>query len=294
MSAGRNDREENRRRVAWALGIAAAYMAAEFIGGLLANSLALLADAGRMATDVAALGLSLWAMRLAEKPATEERTYGYHRAEILAALANGATLVAISAYIFFEAYRRLLDPPDVVGPTMLAVATGGLIVNGIGVWLLHAGRKENLNVQGAWLHVVGDTLGSIGAIGGAVMVWAFGWRRADPIAGALIGVLILYSSWNLLKESVNVLMASTPKGLDVPSIRSALCGVEGVTGVHDLHVWTLTSGVPLLTAHVDLGESVDPQRVLQKLEGIARGKFGIAHSTFQIEAAGGEGCEPSL
>ncbi|MFQ5890077.1 MAG: cation diffusion facilitator family transporter [Gemmatimonadota bacterium] len=280
--------------MAWALGIAAAYMAAEFIGGLLANSLALLADAGRMATDVAALGLSLWAMRLAEKPATEERTYGYHRAEILAALANGATLVAISAYIFFEAYRRLLDPPDVVGPTMLAVATGGLIVNGIGVWLLHAGRKENLNVQGAWLHVVGDTLGSIGAIGGAVMVWAFGWRRADPIAGALIGVLILYSSWNLLKESVNVLMASTPKGLDVPSIRSALCGVEGVTGVHDLHVWTLTSGVPLLTAHVDLGESVDPQRVLQKLEGIARGKFGIAHSTFQIEAAGGEGCEPSL
>ncbi|MFN2418940.1 MAG: cation diffusion facilitator family transporter [Candidatus Limnocylindria bacterium] len=165
--------------MAWALGIAAVYMVAEIVGGLVANSLALLADAGHMATDVGALGLALWAMRLAEKPAEGRRTYGYHRAEILAALANGAVLVAVTLYIFYEAWRRLQDPPEVLGGMMLAVAVGGLVVNGVGLWLLQGGREESLNVRGAWLHVLGDALGSVAVIAGAVLIWVFGWRWAD-------------------------------------------------------------------------------------------------------------------
>ena len=173
---GRDRTSANRRRMAWALGIAAVYVVAEIVGGLVANSLALLADAGHMATDVAALGLTLWAMRLSQKPPTAERTYGCHRAEILAALANGAVLVAITIYIFWEAWKRLHEPPDVAGPTMMAVAVGGLIVNGIGVLLLKSGRDESLNVQGAWLHVLGDALGSVAVIVGAALVWGFGWQ----------------------------------------------------------------------------------------------------------------------
>lgn len=280
---GRERKGANRRRIAWALGIAAVYMVAEIVGGLVANSLALLADAGHMATDVAALGLALWAMTLAQKPPTAERTYGYHRAEILAALANGAVLVAITIYIFWEAWKRLQEPPEVAGPTMMAVAVGGLIVNGIGVLLLKGGREESLNVRGAWLHVLGDALGSVAVIVGASLVWAFGWQWADPVAGALIGALVLYGAWRLLRDSVAVLMAGVPEGIDVGHLRGALDGVEGVIRIHDLHVWTLTSGIPLLTAHVEVEEGMGWDSVLDAMCEIARDGFGIDHCTIQPE-----------
>lgn len=284
----------NRRRMAWALGIAAAYMVAEIVGGLVANSLALLADAGHMATDVAALGLALWAMRLARKPATPERTYGYHRAEILAALVNGAVLVAVTIYVFWEAWKRLQDPPEVVGPTMMAVAVGGLIVNGIGVWLLKGGRNESLNVRGAWLHVLGDALGSVAVIVGAALVWAFGWRWADPVAGALIGGLVLYSAWRLVQESVAVLMASAPEDIDVRALRAALEKVDGVTRAHDLHVWTLTSGIALLTAHVEIADEAGWDPVLDRVCEIAKADFGIEHCTIQPERGSRAEREPEI
>ena len=273
----------NRRRMACALGLASAYMIVEIAGGLLSRSLALLADAGHMATDVAALGLALWAMRLAGKPATPRRTYGYYRAEILAALANGIVLVVISLFVLLEAARRFRDPADVVGGTMLAVAIGGLLINGAAAWLLEGGRHESLNVRAAWLHVLADALGSIGVILGALLVLAFGWMWADPAVACLIAGLILYSSWYLLGEAVNVLMASAPREMSTEAIRSALSDVEGVVGIHDLHVWTLTSGMVMLTAHANLDRTADAQAAIGEMCEIARERFGIRHCTVQPE-----------
>lgn len=279
-------RGRERRRMAWAFGIAAAYMVAEVVGGFISNSLALLADAGHMATDVAALGISLWAMRLAERPPRGRHSYGYQRAEILAALLNGAILVAITFYILYEAYRRVREPPEVVGGVMLAVAAGGLAVNLIAAWLLKDARHASLNVRGAWLHVLGDALGSLGAILGALLILGFGWRWADPLAGGLIGLLILYSSWTLLRDSVEVLMAAAPEDVDMDEIRRRFLDVNGVEAVHDLHVWTLTSGFTILTAHVDVRVGVDRNRVLAALDAIARRDFGIDHPTVQLEDVG--------
>ena len=276
----------NRRRMTWALVLAAGYMLVEIVGGLISNSLALLADAGHMATDVSALGLALWAMRLATKPATPRKTYGYHRAEILAALANGAVLVLISFFVLFEAVRRLREPAEVVGGAMLAVAVGGLIVNGIAAWLLEGGRHESLNVRAAWLHVISDALGSVGVIVGAALILAFGWVWADPVAACLIGALILYSAWSLLKEAVDVLMASAPGELSTEAVRVALSEVEGVAGIHDLHVWTLTSGLVMLTAHANLNRSADTQRALREMCKVAGERFGIFHCTIQPEVGG--------
>lgn len=280
--------------MAWALGLAAAYMVAEIVGGLVANSLALLADAGHMAMDVAALGLALWSMRIAEKPPTAERTYGYHRAEILAALANGATLIAIALFIFYEAFQRLQDPPVVAGPTMLAVASGGLAVNAVAVVLLRGGRDESLNVRGAWLHVVGDALGSVAVILGGIVIWTLGWRWADPVAGALVGALIIYGAFRLVADSVHVLMDAAPEDVDVAAVNVALCGVDGVRSVHDLHVWTLTSGIPLLTAHVHIEENTDVDRALDDMCRIARERFGIDHCTIQPEQRARRHREPEL
>ncbi len=273
-----------------ALLLAAGYMIVEIVGGLISNSLALLADAGHMATDVSALGLALWAMRLATKPATPRKTYGYHRAEILAALANGAVLAMISFFVLLEAVRRFREPTDVVGGAMLAVAIGGLIVNGIAAWLLEGGRHESLNVRAAWLHVISDALGSFGVIVGAVLVLALGWSWADPAAACLIAVLILYNAWSLLKEAVDVLMAAAPGELSTEVVRSALSEVEGVAGIHDLHVWTLTSGLVMLTAHANLQHSADAQGALREMCEVARQRFGIRHCTIQPEV----GADPRL
>ena len=279
-------RAGNRRRLAVTLVLAAGYMVAEVVGGLLTNSLALLADAGHMLSDVAALALSLFAVWIAERPPTPKRTYGYYRAEILAALANGATLIAISLFIFVEAYRRLGQPPEVHGPGMLAVAVGGLAVNVVGLWLLHGGRNESLNVRGAWLHVLTDALGSIGAIAAAALIWAFGWAWADPVASVLIGLLVIYSSWRLLAESVSVLMESAPKGIDVDEIHRAMKAVPGVLAVHDLHVWTITSGLDCLSAHVVAADPHAHAALLKTLRDTLHERFGLDHLTIQIEPEG--------
>jgi cobalt-zinc-cadmium efflux system protein len=239
-----------RRSLATTLALSAAYMVAEVVGGLVANSLALLADAGHMLTDVAALGLSLFAMWAAQRPVTRERTYGYHRLEILAALSNGVTSIAIAILILVEAVRRWRNPPAVAGGLMLLIACGGLVVNLVALRLLRGGRRESLNVRGAWLHVLADALGSVQVIAAGALIAAFGWRWADPTASVLIAILVAYSSWGLLRDAVGVLMEGAPGGLDVDEVGNAIMATPGVRALHDLHVWTITSGFVALSAHV--------------------------------------------
>ena len=279
-------RGANRKRLLITLVLAAAYMVAEVIGGLITNSLALVADAGHMLSDVAALGLSLFAIRIAERPATPQRSYGYYRTEILAALANAATLIAVAIYVLIEAYGRLRRPPEVQGALMMAIAFGGLAINLIGLWILNAGRRDSLNVRGAWLHVATDALGSVGAIVGGLLIWLFGWYWADPVASVLICLLVAYSSWGLLKESVGVLMEGAPAGMDVDEVRAAMLSVDGVTTVHDLHVWSITSGMVALSVHVGLREDSSHGAVLAELRSRLHDRFGIDHTTIQCEPAG--------
>lgn len=275
----------NRRPLVIALAITATFLVAEVIGGLLTNSLALLADAGHMATDVAALALSLFAIWLARRPATPERSFGFYRAEVLAALVNAATLVAISLYIFWEAFQRLGEPPEVEGGLMLAVAIAGLGANAASAWVLMrgGGHEENLNTRGAFLHVVGDMLGSVGAIVAALIMVATGWYLADPILSAGIGGLILWSSWRLLRESADVLLEATPKGIEPAEVRTALTACPGVAGVHDLHVWTVTSGLIAMSGHVEVSGGRDWHNVLVELTTLLRDQFGVAHVTLQPE-----------
>lgn len=275
----------NRRRLALALGFSAAYMLAEAVGGWLTGSLALLADAGHMLSDVAALGLSLFAMWMAGRPPTPKRTYGYHRMEILAALANGATLVAISFFILSEAVERFRNPPEVNAPVMMGIAAGGLLVNLASLWILHEGRGDNLNVRGAWLHVLMDTLGSVQALAAGALIWAFGWRWADPAASVLIAVLVVFSSWNLLKEATSVLMESVPAHIDVDEVLAVLLGLPGVLEVHDLHIWTITSGLESLSAHVVVEDARYDCELLGEIRTALHDRFGIDHLTIQIETA---------
>lgn len=284
-------REHNRRRLAWTLGLVVAYMAAEVIGGWLANSLALLADAGHMLSDALSLGLALFALKMAERPATPERTFGYHRAEILAALANGATLVAISGVIFHEAWQRFQDPPEVQGGLMMAVAAGGLVVNLVGLFLLHGGRSESLNVRGAWLHVMTDTLGSIQALVAGALIWVYDWTWVDPLASVLIGLLVLWSSWALLRDSVHVLMEATPREINLEDVEAALEEIEGVEDVHDLHVWTITSGFVSLAAHVWVSDIRPRVDILREIKSRLAERFGIDHSTLQLEPEDFGPCE---
>lgn len=281
--AHHHSRSSSRHRLALTLGLAAIYMVAEIIGGLWTGSLALLADAGHMFSDVASLALSLFAAWVSERPPTSRRTYGFYRTEILAAMVNGATLVAIAVYILFEAYHRFRDPREVIGPAMLAIAVGGLAVNLLGLWLLSAGRDDNLNVRGAWLHVLTDALGSVGAIAAGALIWGFGWQWADPLASVLIAILVIYSSWRLLAEAVAVLMESAPHGIDVDEVRAAMGAAPGVVDVHDLHVWSITSGLDSLSAHVVIEEGHSHSELLTALRAMLDERFGIDHVTIQIE-----------
>lgn len=273
----------NRSRLAWTLALAAAYMVAEAAGGWLTGSLALLADAGHMLSDVAALGLSLFCMSMARRPPTSRRTYGYHRMEILAALANGAALVAISFFVLIEAIQRFRRPTEIDAPVMMAIAAGGLLVNLAGLWILREGRSDSLNVRGAWLHVLTDALGSVQAIAAGVLIWAFGWQWADPAASILIALLVIYSAWSLLKEATAVLMESAPAHMDVDEMRDAMMGVPGVLEVHDLHVWTITSGLDSLSAHVVVEEGRFNCDLLAEIRSALHDRFGIHHMTVQIE-----------
>ncbi len=274
-----------RRSLVIALAITATFLVVEVIGGLLTGSLALLADAGHMATDVAALALALFAGWLARRPATPERSFGYRRAEVLAALVNGATLVAISIYIFWEAFQRLDEPPEVDSGPMLAVATAGLAANAVSAWVLArgGGHQRDLNTRGAYLHVIGDMLGSVGAIAAALIMLATGWYLADPLLSAGIGVLILWSSWRLVRESTDVLLESTPAHIDAMVVRREMTTVPGVTGVHDPHIWTVTSGFVALSAHVGCSPEREWNDVLVDLAALLRERFGIAHVTLQPE-----------
>ncbi|MFN8008472.1 MAG: cation diffusion facilitator family transporter [Terriglobia bacterium] len=266
-----------------ALILTGVFMVLEFLGGLYTNSLALLADAGHMLTDVAALGLSLFAMRFSSRPATAAKTYGFYRVEILAALLNGATLVLISVMIVYKAYFRLLAPPKIESEWMLVVAVSGLMVNLACAYFLHQSEASSLNIRGAFLHVLGDALGSVAAIIAGLLMLTKGWYLADPVISILVAILILYSSWLLLRDSVDILLEGTPVHISLQKIREALCQVEGVESVHDLHVWTLTSGLHAMSCHAVLCGNPDHHQVLEKLSHIVRKEFEIEHTTIQLE-----------
>ncbi len=266
-----------------ALVLTATYMIAEIVGGLAANSLALLADAGHMFSDAAALGLSLVAVILAQRPATTQRTYGFHRAEILAALLNGAALLTLSVLIAREAWERLAAPPEVQGGLMLLIAGGGLAINLANLQILSGGRRSNLNVRGAWLHVMADTLGSVGAISAGAAIYFLGWRWADPVASFVIASLVLYSAWGLIRETLDVLMEGVPKGISIEEVTAALTELGGVIGAHDLHVWSLTSGRNVATAHLIITEDADHQGIIDAANRILASRFSIHHATIQVE-----------
>ncbi len=277
------ERHNETLRLKLALAISSIYFFAELIGGFLTNSLALLSDAGHMLSDIAALALSLFAFRIAKRPATVSSTYGYHRAEILAALFNGLTLWLIVGVIFAAAYNRFLDPPAVESYGMMIVASLGLLVNVVAGVILYGSHHHNLNLRGAFLHVVSDALGSVGAIAAGLVMLLTGWYVADPLISILIGLLILHSSWNLVKESLSVLMQAVPKGIRLEDVQQALEEVEGVSKVHDLHVWAVTSDIFTLSAHAVVENGGDFHQVLNGIEDTLKERFNIEHTTIQLE-----------
>lgn len=288
---GHRPRRAGARELRWALIITAVMTVAEFIGGYFSGSLALISDAGHMLTDTLALGLSLAAVSLASRPATPRRSFGFLRMEVLAALVNGVTLVLLAGYIFWEAWARLKAPPQIHTGIMLVVAWIGLGANAAGVWLLHGAGGHNVNVRGAFLHVLGDLLSSVAVIVAGFVIYATGWTAIDPILSVLIGLVILFGAFRLLNEAVDVLMESVPSGVDITRIRDALLAIATVKDVHDLHVWSLTSGVHALSAHLVVVDQMTAQsdRVLSEAAELLCDRFGVAHTTLQIEAAP---CEP--
>ncbi len=273
---------DDRRRLTLALVLTALFFVAEVVGGLLSNSLALLADAGHMFTDVAALTLSLFVAWFSRQPSTAEKTYGYLRWEVLAAFINGAALLVVSAFIIWEAIDRFRTPQEVASTTMLLIAIGGLTVNAICAWLLHSTHGHSLNTRGAYLHVLGDLLGSVGTVTAAVIIGQTGWLLADPIASVAVTVLVIRSAWRLVRESVDVLLEATPSHISLGSVRSRLEELDGVESVHDLHVWTVTSGVVAMSAHAIVPDTSNHQHVLSQTQRIMR-EFGVGHVTLQIE-----------
>lgn len=285
---GSPGRARQRRALTLVLPLIAAFTVVEVVAGLLAGSLALLADAAHMVSDNLAIALALFAMWIAERPATPRRTFGLNRAEILAALTNGLVLVAISLWIFYEAYNRLDSEPEVLGGWMLVVASVGLVVNVAAVTILHRAGGESLNVSAALRHVLGDLLGSVGVIVAALVILVTGWQYADPVAGAAIGVLVLATSWTILRDSVQILLEGSPPGLDVAEVGRTMAAVEGVVDVHDLHVWTITSGFPALAAHVVVGREEDCHAKRRELEALLGDRFDLEHTTLQVDHASAE------
>lgn len=272
----------NRRRLTAVLLLTFAYMLAEAIGGFLTNSLALLSDAGHMLADVASLVLALLALWFSARPATAKKTYGYYRMEILAALANGSALVVISLLISYEAFQRIKSPEEVRGFEVTLIAIGGLVVNVVSAFVLHSASEQNLNMRGAFLHVMGDALGSVGAIVAGVVIWQWGWALADPLMSIVICLLIMYSSWQLIRESVNILLEGTPSHINIRAVAATMQQVSGVIDVHDLHVWTINSGMEALSAHVTIEPGVSHRAALEALQERLRAEFNIGHVTIQI------------
>ena len=270
-------------KLAWALALTATYMVAEVAGGLITGSLALLADAAHMLTDVGGLALALIAIRFAAREATPQRTFGYLRMEVLSALANAVVLLLLTVYILYEAYQRFVSPPEVLSGPMLLVASIGLAVNLISMRLLAGGSSESLNVKGAYFEVLSDMLGSIGVILATLLMMWKGWRLADPIIGAGIGLFIVPRTFGLLKQAVHILMEGTPANVDVSILESKLLAVAGVSAVHDLHVWTVTSGFDAMSCHLVVNDFSTARSVLKQARIVMRDEFGIDHVTIQVE-----------
>jgi cobalt-zinc-cadmium efflux system protein len=285
------ERHKETRRLKIALAISVGYFFAEIIAGFLTNSLALLSDAGHMLSDIGAMMVCLFAFRLAQRPATPASTYGYHRAEILAALFNGLALWLLVGVIFAAAYGRISDPPQVESLGMIVVAVLGLLVNIVAGWILYDSHQHNLNLHGAFMHVMSDAIGSMGAIVAGVVMYSTGWYLADPLISLFIGVLILYSSWNLIKESLSILMQAVPKSIRLEEVQRTIEGVNGVIEVHDLHVWAVTSGIYTLSAHAVVENGEDLHEVLNGIEATLKENFSIEHTTIQLETESREEIE---
>ncbi len=274
---------KHRKRLLLALALTSTYMLVEAGVGFATGSLVLIADAGHMLTDVAGLSLALGAIWFASRPATAGKTYGYYRVEILAALLNAGLLFAVSGYILVEAFQRFRSPADVPSLPLIVVASIGLVVNLVSAATLFSGAGQSLNVKGAFLEVVGDILGSIGAIIAGVILLTTGWVYADPVFAAAVGLFILPRTWKLMRESVDVLLEATPKNLDVPAVQSAILSVDGVQSLHDLHIWTVTSGFVALSGHVTVAEEANRDAVLTTIQSSLRERFDIEHVTLQVE-----------
>lgn len=274
----------NKRALLISLFIITAFLIVEVIGGFLTNSLALLSDAGHMLSDSSALFLSLIAMFFAARKPSAKKTYGFYRFEILAALINGVMLVVISLVIIWEAYQRFFAPPEVASLSMMGIAFVGLLANIAAAFVLMRGDyKNNLNIRSAFLHVLGDLLGSVGAILAGLLMWKFNWYIADPIISVVVAVLIMLSAWRVTRDSVDVLMESTPASIDADQVSDALSKIEGVTSVHDLHIWTVTSGFDSLSCHLHVKNGLASYPILQEALHLLEHQFGITHSTIQIE-----------
>ena len=280
----------DRRYLAAALALLVAFLVAEVVVALVAGSLALLSDAGHMLSDVGAIGLALVAARLATRPAAGVWTFGMHRAEILSAAVNGVTLLVVSAIVAFEAVRRLLDPPPVAAWPVVLTAVAGCLVNLAVAWLLSRADRRSLNVEGAFQHILTDLYGFLGTLAAGVVILATGWDRADPVASLLVVALMLWAAWRLLRDSGRILLEAAPAGSDLALMRSHLLEVPHVRAVHDLHVWTVTSSLPALSAHVVVDEACftdgHAPQILDQIQSCLAGHFDVEHSTFQLEPPG--------
>ena len=275
----------NVTRVKLALVLTGVFTLVEFAGGIISGSLALLADAGHMLTDTLALGLAAFAFHVSARPADAKRSFGYHRFQIIAAFVNGLTILFIVAWIVFEAIQRLLEPPDVIGGTMLLVAIIGLVVNVVAFVILHGGDQENLNIRGAVLHVMGDLLGSVAAVAGAIVIIRTGWMPIDPILSLLVAALLLRSAWQLTRRSAHILLEGSPEWLDVQEMREKIVAtVPAVLDIHHVHVWGLTPQHPILTMHVVLQEAPEnPTAIVRRVKETLEAEFGVTHSTIELE-----------
>ena len=278
-------REGNKKGLIIALSITTGIMLLEFFGGLITNSLALLSDSGHMLSDASSLALSLAAIWFASKPASPNKTYGFYRFEILAALFNGVTLFLIAGFIAFEAYERFFDPPAVASGTMMIIASVGLLANLASAWSLvsKGDVKNNINLRSAYLHVLGDALGSVGAILAGLLMYFFSWYAADPLISVLVALLILKGAWGVIKHSVHILMEGTPITVDQEEVKKTLLAIDGVVDIHDLHIWTITSGLDSLSCHLVIEDAQRFEEILQQAIHKIEENFKILHTTIQIE-----------
>jgi cobalt-zinc-cadmium efflux system protein len=283
---------QTTRRLALSLGLTAAFVVVEIIAGIFANSLALLTDAAHNVTDVIALLLTWWALRITAKPANHGKTYGYHRAGILVALVNSTTLALIALGIFYDAYRRLINPQPVKADILIGVGVAAVVVNLVTALLIRRGSEHDLNLRSAFLHLMGDVLSTVGAVAAGIVIYFTGLNWLDSLVGIFIGLLILWNAWGIVRESVNILMESTPADIDVEALLADIRQVEGVCGVHDLHVWSITRGLRTLSAHI-LTEDIPVSsgaKIQAAVSALLDHKYGIAHATLQLEC---EGCRPA-